>query len=195
MGKILGILGIVFGLCGVLGASTMFLTGIIFETESQYVESWNESLDELDEEDLEPGTYIEEEYVNSFTGRTEIRKKKIRNENDRKKGKPSLETIKKVLQVSEWYGTWGLINGVLAAFLGGGYILCSIFLLVLKKGTPRLFTLIIVFSIIRNLLSVILGIVASIYWAAFTIAMSLVGLVVDVVFLLFIRNGDKSAYL
>ena len=74
--KILGILGVVFGLCGVLAASTTFLTGIIFETESQYVESWNDTVDELDDEDLKPGMYIEEEYVNSFTGRTEVRKKK-----------------------------------------------------------------------------------------------------------------------
>ena len=193
--KILGILGVVFGLCGVLAASTTFLTGIIFETESQYVESWNDTVDELDDEDLKPGMYIEEEYVNSFTGRTEVRKKKIRTENDQKGGKHSLETIKKVLQVPEWYGTWGLINGVIAILLGGGYILCSISLLVLKKGTPRLFTLVIVVSIIRNVLSLILGIIASIYWAAFTIAISLVGLVVDVVFLVVIRNSEKRAYL
>ena len=73
--------------------------------------------------------------------------------------------------------------------------MCSISLLVLKKGTPRLFTLVIVVSIIRNVLSLILGIIASIYWAAFTIAISLVGLVVDVVFLVVIRNSEKRAYL
>jgi hypothetical protein len=190
----IGILGSVAGLAGILAASIVLYTGAVLKAAPELTDAFSQSIEQLEQSDVYGDP--DEETVNPWTGKAEVRE----NTNDQagdqtRDSSVPFETIKGVLQIPWWYGTWEIANGILALILGAGYLIASIFLLSLRSFAPRLFIVVILLSIVRNLFSIALGAVASIYWAMFTILVSICGLAVDLVFLIVLKVSDKSAFL
>ena len=178
-GTIVGILGIVFGLSGMLSSACEIALPYMLAMQQQMMESMRENIDDTDSaidpaEECETTESNQDEAELECLDTEEIAETQVEVDE-------VFDTMIDMMKVPAWYKDWALINGGLGLILGAGYLLASIFLLLLRPGAPTLFMVIAGLSICRGGLAV--AIVASafslmLFWSG---VMAVVGLLIDVV--------------
>ena len=191
-GTIVGILGIVFGLSGMLSSAYEIALPYMLAMQQQMMESMRENIDDTDSaidpaEECETTESNQDEAELECLDTEEIAETQVEVDE-------VFDTMIDMMKVPAWYKDWALINGGLGLILGAGYLLASIFLLLLRPGAPTLFMVIAGLSICRGGLAV--AIVASafslmLFWSG---VMAVVGLLIDVVLIIVVAVSDRSAY-
>lgn len=190
-GTIVGILGIVFGLSGMLSSAYEIALPYMLAMQQQMMESMRDTIDDTGSinpaEECEATANDQNEAELECFDTGEIAETQAEVDE-------VFDTMVDMMAVPAWYKDWALINGGLGLILGAGYLLASIFLLLLRPGAPTLFMVIAGLSICRGGLAV--AIVASafslmLFWSG---VMAVVGLLIDVVLIIVVAVSDRSAY-
>lgn len=177
-GYVVGILGILFGACGLLGATYELLMPMMFEMQEQMMVSMQEAAETAEKERATKEPCPEE------SNRQQSHAEQM----------AAFESMRKMLDRPPWHRTWSLINGGLAGLLGAAYMLAAIFLILVKPWAPTLFLSIAGASMLRNIISFSVGIASGSFLMFWSVSSAVMGFLVDLVLVIVVLVSDKSDY-
>ena len=179
--NVIGILGIIFGALGLLGATYELLMPMMFEMQEQMMTSMQEAAEKVEaERDKEAPCPGDQEQREQRASRAEHM--------------AAMESMREIWERPPWHKTWSLINGSLAGLLGAGYLLASIFLLIMRPSAPTFFLAVAGASMLRNAVSFGVGIYAGSFLMFWSISSAATGFLIDLVLVIVVLVSDKSDY-
>ncbi len=105
------------------------------------------------------------------------------------------QQIEKMFDVPDWFGSWSVAIGIAKMIVSGFYLFASIWLLMLKPTSIKLFYWAVGASILLGVVKAIVGISALSFMVMAMMMGGLFGVVIDVVMIVVVALSDKTAYL
>lgn len=176
---VVGILGIIFGCLGILGAGQEIFMPKMMQIQKEMFSKMQE-------------TAAKQQPNN----KSEIGKDFHENNKPNCRFPPEMfKSMQKMWAVPGWFGQWSMVTGITRALISAIYLLASIWLLMTKPVSIRLFYWAAGSSCV---LGIIKGVVAFSALSSFVgIAMvsgSAFGSLIDIVLIIVVVTGDKSAF-
>ncbi len=159
---VVGVLGIIFGCLGIIGAGQEIFMPKIMQIQKEM-----------------------------FSKMEETAAKQQPN-------KPSVEMLKsiqKMWEMPDWFGRWSMFTGIARALISAIYLLASIWLLMIKPVSIRLFYLAAGSSCVLGIIKGVVAFSALSYFIGIAMASgSTFGSLIDIVLIIVVATGDKSAF-
>jgi hypothetical protein len=174
---IVGILGIFFGCLGLLGAVRIIVMPHLMELQAEVLKSLQQSI-----ENLEVSTGQQMPLERSST------------ENAMKAREDTADELENIYDLPDWYGTWSLVAGLLAAIASGLYVFASIRLLQVKPSAIKLFYLAVGLSITVTLLRCLVATASRSLMAPDVLVGSIPAMVIHTVLVTVVATGNKEAF-
>ena len=177
-GSVVGVLGICFGVLGLLGGTYELLMPAMFDMQKDMMASMREAMKEAEAKKAEEPPCPQDKSTN----RQNIDPDKM------------FESMEKMWNFPSWYKTWAITNGTLQMLLAAAYVLAAIFLLIVKRGAPTLFMGVAGASMLRNIASLSVGLLSGSMLAFWAISSAAFGFLIDMVLIIVVAVSDRSVY-
>ncbi len=175
---IVGILAIIFGCLGVLAGGQQLMMPKMLKMQKEMFTEFSKNIEKHQAE-----TSSSEDNIDDQTKNLE---------------EPALPDISKsfdkMFDVPPWFEKWSLISGVLKSLVSALYLFAGIWLLLMKLNSVKLFYCAAGISIALNIVEIIVAFSASSFMIMAAGAGDAFGLLIDVVLIIVVVTGDKSAF-
>jgi hypothetical protein len=105
------------------------------------------------------------------------------------------KTMEKMWEVPTWFGQWSMFTGIAKALISAMYLLASIWLLMIKSVSIRLFYLAAGLSCVLGIIKCVVAFSALSSFIGIAMAAgSTFGSLIDIVLIIAVATGDKSAF-
>ena len=174
---VVGVLGIIFGCLGILGAGTEMMMPKMLEFQKQMFSDFEKII----EEDIEKERAKNPDRGGEHRGDAEMPLK-------------FFKSISQIWEFPEWFGKWSIIAGLLKLLVSALYLLASIRLLQLKLSAIKLFYWAAGSSIVLGALKAAVAIAAMSFMSIAMLFGGFFGVVIDIVLILVVASGSKEAF-
>ncbi|HAK60868.1 MAG TPA: hypothetical protein DCO77_10870 [Nitrospiraceae bacterium] len=182
---VVGIIGIILGCFGLLGAGQTILMPTIMEFQREMFSGFQKAFDN------------DPHWNQSNRGSTDKTEEFGREKKARPHAFPPKEffaMFDRMLDMPAWFSTWALASGITALFVYGFYLYASIMLLLMKRPAVRLFTIALSVAIAFSLVKTGVAFASQSFMVFSMLAGGLFGIVVNTVLLIVIATSDKQAF-
>jgi len=164
--KVVGIIGIIFGTLGLLGGVQLMVLPKTLETQQGIMVNMQEMAEKTNP-DQPDFNQPPKELFNVFN---------------------------KMFDTPEWFGSWCLFGGALAAIISGGYVFAAIRLIQLKPGAPSLFCLLAGLAVVLAAARVAVGISVGSLMSISLVVGAVFGGIADGALLCVVASSDKKMF-
>ena len=175
---VVGILAIVFGSLGILGAGQAVIMPKMMTLQKEFFTEFERA---AKQEEVQSDPETQGNMQENMSGNKEFEKEMF-------------GSMKKMLELPEWFGLWAVFAGIAKGLISVVYLLAGIFLLKTKTFSIRLFYWAAGSSLLLCVISGVVGISASSFMAISMVFGSAFGAVIDIVLIIVVVTGDKEAF-
>lgn len=177
---VIGILGIVFGCFGILGGGQeMMMPKMLQMQKEMWITMEQQTAIQANKDGQAENAGDSDKYIAKHRAVA---------------GAAMIQSMEKMFDVPEWFGTWSIYAGIAKALVSAFYLFASIRLLQLKQNAVKLFY----WALGANIFLCCLKAVVGFYSFSFmTMAMTMGGLfsaLIDVVLIIVVATSDKMAF-
>ncbi len=162
---VVGVLGIIFGCFGVIGAGQLMMMPKMMEMQKEMFSSMQESMEKQETTDPQQTA-----------------------------PKEMFKTMEKMWDVPDWFDTYCVVAGIAALFVSGFYVFASIRLLQTKPTAIKLFYSAAGLDIGFTVLKSVVAMTAASFMGMGMMMGGMFGLVITVVLLIVVATGNKEAF-
>ncbi len=174
---VVGILGIIFGCFGILfGGQEIFMPKMM-EFQKEMMTQFEKDISKQQEQMQDKSNEQQDEGSQSQRMTPEM-----------------FESMKRMFDVPEWFGTWSLFSGVSKALISGLYLLASIWLLQTKASAIRIFYWAAGSSIALSIIKALVLFSAMSFMGMAFAAGGVFGIIIDIVLIIVVITGNKEAF-
>lgn len=182
---VVGIIGIILGCFGLLGAGQTILMPTIMEFQREMFAGFQKTFEhELKQDSSERG--------GAKPGEESASAKKTWPHNFQPKDVFAM--FDRMLHMPPWFSTWTMAAGVTGFVVYGFYLYASIMLLLMKGSGVRLFTIALSVAIAFSLVKTGVAFASQSFMVFSMLAGGLFGIAVNTVLLIVIATSDKQAF-
>ena len=173
-----GILGIIFGCFGILGAGQEIFMPKILKMQKEMFTKMQEA---------------------PAQQKAKANPENCTEEKNNKSVKPVFppamsETMQKMFDVPDWFGAWSIFSGVAKALVSAIYLLASIWLLQLKPTSIKLFYWAAGSSVCLCVLKGVVSVAALSFMGIAMMFGGAFGALIDIVLIIVVATGNKAAF-
>ena len=182
---VVGIIGIILGCFGLLGAGQTILMPTIMEFQREMFAGFQKTFkEELSQAPAERGAAkpAEESASAKKTWPHDVQPKDV------------FAMFDRMLDMPPWFSTWAMAAGITGFVVYGFYLYASIMLLLMKRPAVRLFTIALSVAIAFSLVKTGVAFASQSFMVFSMLAGGLFGIAVNTVLLIVIATSDKQAF-